>query len=599
MLVLLNKTVSKSLRMKLLSGFIAALLMILNLSCAQSKQAQSRTLPNIAIDCNESDWDPYAGTFHVNITYHGTSSPIDTSTLNVIVNNNNVTSALTITADSAAGVITGLSNTCDGVNVFVTIKDKAGTLASASCNVPALAINYPANNSVIDDPLPAVAVVYATYTTNTGFSVSMDGTDITGICTTGNTSATCQIPFGQYITPPGMHSISTHRCFAGGGPCCDKSSAFTFSPPVPSVNILNPSSGYISSTTADISVLFSDTTNKLGLDPNTYNILVNGSNVTGSFTTTVYSTLSGYGYPSTPTSFTARGSVPLGVVINNTIQASVTNLFYGITGTASKDFTVDSTPPLLTIAQPVSGSASGPNLPYFIYQNISLPYEADYSDSGSGVNISSFKINVNGAAGTVNATDVSATGALPVTLPVNSGSSGTGTFTINAQVSDNAGNIASANSVITLSLANIGIGSASVSAGTLFTIPVNVFIDPANIYGLGSYSIYVSFNSNIISFQSASGSSSSLASQGVAYSPQFVNMPFVTDLALGEDNIYSSTTAGGGFQSPVGLFNIANLTFYAFSSGTTDLTITVILLQDTTGSSLPQSNVQSGTVTVQ
>jgi hypothetical protein len=576
-------------------GILAILSLILLFSCVNNSQVHNNTLPSISIECKASDWDPYNGTFNLKISYKGTSSSVNVSTLDVIVNNRDVTSLLTINTDSAAGLITGLTNTCDGVNVFATIKDQAGTSTSASCSLPALTIYYPENGSVINDPLPDILLAYDYRTTNSGFSVTMDQTSITGLCQTTTTSASCQKPIGQYITPQGTHSISAHRCFANNGPCCDTSATFTFIPPIPLVTILSPS-GYIGSTNANINILFSDTTNKLGLDLNTYNILVDGNNVTNQFSTSINSTLSRYGYSSTPTSFTAQGNIAVSSQTTHTIQASVTDLFYNTIGTASQTFSIDTTPPSLSIVQPISGSTSGSNLPYYIYPSVSLPYQVNYSDTQSGVNPSSFKININGVEGTVSATSISATGILSATLPVSSGSNGTGIYTINATVSDNAGNTATTSSVITLSLANIGIGSASVNTGSTFVVPINVFIDPSYPYGLGSYSIYINFNQSILNFVSVNGSVSGYP--GVAYSPQFLNPPsyYLTSSGI---NINSSTTAGGGFAAPVGLFNIANITFYAASPGTTTLTIIVTSMNDTTGAALPSNRVQSGTVTVQ
>ena len=576
---------------------VVSLIFMVIISCTNNSAVHNKSIPLMSIDCQASDWDPYSGTYQLNISYTGTDSPVNASTLNVLVNGMTVTSQLSIHSDRATGTITGL-NTCDGVNVFATIADNTGTLTSASCSLPALAIQYPANGSTIDDPLPVISIAYDYRTTGTGFTVGMDTNSITSLCGSSlSTGTECQKPLGQYITPPGTHSISAYRCFAPAGPCCDKTSVFTFIPPVPSVSILSPSD-YIGSAGADATILFSDTTNKLGLDPNTFSILVNGSNVTGSFTTSVNSTLPGFS--STPTSFTVRGSVSPGSIVNNSLQASVTNLYYGVTGSADRSFTVDSTPPVLTIAQPVSGSASGGTsgtvLPYFIYPDQVLPYEVTYSDTQSGVNPSSFGITANGVAGMVSATSISATGSLPVTLPLTGGSDGTGIYTISAQVSDNVGNIGYGNSVITLSLANIGIDSASVASGTQFIVPVNVFIDPSHPYGLGSYNISINFNQSILNFVSVSGSTSGYP--GVAYTPYFTTLPnyYLTSSGIG---INSATTAGGGFPAPVGLFNLANLTFYAASPGITSLTIIVNTLDDTTGAAVPSSRVQPGTVTVQ
>ena len=566
------------------------------LSCTPSP-VHNKSVPVLSIQCQPADWDPYTGRFHLNSSYQGTSAPVNASTLYVTVNGTPVTSQLTIDTDAASGTMTGL-NVCDGVNVFATIQDNSGALTSASCSLPALVINYPANGSTINDPLPGISMVYDPRTTNTGFTVTMDTVAMTSLCSSGvSTGTVCQQPMGEYITPPGTHSISVHRCFAGGAPCCDKSSSFTFVPPVPQVSILSPS-GYIGSGSAGVSLLFSDTTNLLGLDTGTYTVLLDGNNVTGSLATLTTSTLTGF--PSTPTSFTAQGSVGIGSQPTHSLQASVTNLFYSTTGTAVQTFSLDTTPPSLQFLQPVSGSTSGGTagtvLPYFIYPSATIPYEVTYSDTQSGVNPSSFAITASGAPGTVSATGISATGTVPVTLPVSSGSDGSGTYTMTAQVSDNVGNTGFANSVITLSLANIGIGGAVVSPATTFTVPINTFIDPSHAYGLGSYDIAVSFNQSVVSFVSVAGSLSGYP--GVLYAPEFYASPNYYQTVSGID-INASTSAGGGFTAPVGLFNLANLTFYAVSAGTTTLTITVNAFRDTTGAALPANRVQSGTVTVQ
>ena len=551
----------------------------------------------MTIDCQASDWDPYTGTFQLSIAYKGTSSPVNSSTLNVTVNGQTVTPQLTINTDIATGTITGL-NTCDGVNVFATIADNSGTITSASCSLPALEINYPANGSTINDPLPAISIAYDPRTTGTGFTVGMDTDTITSLCSSSITTGTvCQKPIGEYITPPGTHSIHAYRCFSGGSPCCDKTSTFTFVPPVPEVSILSPS-GYVGTGSAGANVLFSDTTSKLGLNTGTEAVYLDGNNVTGVLSTATTGTLPGF--PSTPTSFTAQGSIAVSSQSSHTLQASVSNLFYNTTGTASRTFTVDTTPPSITFVQPISGSTSGGTsgtaLPYFIYPAATIPYEVTYNDTQSGVNPSSFGILANGVPGTASATSISATGTLPVTLPVSSGSNGSTACTISAQVSDNVGNTGSANSVITLSLANIGIDNAAVTTTSEFTVPINVFIDPSHGYGLGSYDIAISFNQSVLSFVSVTGSVTGYP--GVNYAPEFYATPNYYQTSSGID-INAMTTAGGGFTAPVGLFNVANLTFDAASAGTTTLTITINYFHDTTGSVLPAGRVQNGTVTVQ
>jgi len=216
-----------------------------------------------------------------------------------------------------------------------------------------------------------------------------------------------------------------------------------------------------------------------------------------------------------------------------------------------------------------------------------------YSDALSGIDIASIGVSLTGS-GTVSfsAGPSGATGNLFLSIPTTAGSDGSGNFIVQASIKDKAGNQAQAGSSITLTLAHLGAGNATVASGSYFSIPINVYLDPSWSYGLGSYDIQVSFTSSTISYNSVSGSDPA----NPAYAYEFGLTP--SNIGFPYPEIVSSNSQGSGATSPKGLLNIANLRFQALSPGSTTVILTIIYLRDSMGDPIPSLRIQSGIVTV-
>lgn len=110
----------------------------------------------------------------------------------------------------------------------------------------------------------------------------------------------------------------------------------------------------------------------------------------------------------------------------------------GNSAQANWSFTVDATPPLIDITQPLDGSTISTNAPLITIT---------YNDAESGVNLSSLQILINGADKTslFTVTDTQASCQIPETDPLPEGES-----TIQASISDLAGNQSSTSSTFTV-----------------------------------------------------------------------------------------------------------------------------------------------------
>lgn len=244
----------------------------------------------------------------------------------------------------------------------------------------------------------------------------------------------------------------------------------------------------------------------------------------------------------------------------------------------------------ISIAQPPNGMTSGSGgTPYYIKNDVILPLSIYYTDTVSGIVLTSLTVSLTGS-GTLsfNAGPISATGSLLLSIPTSAGSDGTKNFLVQASIKNDAGDQAQAGSSFTLTLAQLGAGNAVTGSGSTFSIPINVYLDPSWSYGLGSYDITVNFNTTYLSWVSVSGSSSS---------SEFSLAPGFTPISAGSYQIYASNTTSS--TSPKGLINIANVTFQAaVITGTTQVSFGNITLLDYNSSPIPKTRIQSGSIRV-
>jgi len=542
--------------------------------------------PNISVVCEETQWNPSGGSFQVSISYSDEKG-LDINSLIVTLNGADVKAKLSIGGEGASGNITEIP-ACSGVHLAASIKNTGGLSASAYCDLEALKIASPQTQTTISDPLPDFVFFHDSRTDAVSFSVIYDGKDISSRCAGNLTSTTCLL--GSYVTPTGTHGFQAERCFSGGGPCCSVSSQFLFTPPVPRVTIRSPKR-FNAALSVPLDLFYEDTSRVLGLSSTTATL--DGTSITLTLAYTISETVPGF--PQSPTSFTATGvSAPLSESSGHILAASATDGIYSQTGSASLSFTVDITNPIINIIEPQNGLSSPPGtgFTYFVSKDFTQPLSITYSDTLSGIDLASIGVSLTGS-GTVSFSSgpSGATGNLYLSIPTSAGSDGSGNFIIQASIKDMAGNQAQAGSSITLTLAHLGAGSASVTSGSYFSIPINVYLDPSWPSVLGSYNIQVSYD-NTISFVSVSGSDPA----NPAYASEFAVTPSNIDFPLPQ--IVSSNSQGSGALSPKGLINIANLGFWASSTGSTTVSLSIVNLCDSTGASIPATRIQSGNVTV-
>jgi len=366
------------------------------------------------------------------------------------------------------------------------------------------------------------------------------------------------------------------------------SSQFIFEPPVPQVTIRSPKK-YIATLNVPVDLFYDDTSRVLGLSSTTATL----DSIPLTLAYTVSSTVPGFSQ--SPTSFTATGNYIFTEGANRLLSASATDRIYSQTGSTSLSFTVDVTNPSIGISQPPNGMTTcdigGP--PYCVVRDVTLPLSISYSDALSGIDQTSLMVSLTGSGTvSVSAGPSSATGSLLLSIPTSSESDGSGNFIVQASIKDMAGNLAQANFSVTLTLSHLGAGSKTIAQGSTFSILINVYLDPSSTYGLGSYDIQLSYNSSIISFVSASGSDPA----NPAYAPEFSAPP--QNIGAGFPQLVSSNSLGSNAATPKGLINIANVRFNALNTGTTQVSLSIVYLRDSTGVSIPASRIQSGSITV-
>ncbi len=293
----------------------------------------------------------------------------------------------------------------------------------------------------------------------------------------------------------------------------------------------------------------------------------------------------------------------------NTLTATATDCA-GRTGEHEIKIYLDLSPRII-ITEPADGSTSGTGgFPYLANITTSIvisgnhfvvaeiPFVATFIDySGTGINTLSFTVTVNSqdGAGPTTQTDSAksngitvngVSGILTISLPVEAGSDGLAAgVVITANVDDNDGATPTGQdiSTITAQLAHISIPEVTVSSSTI-RVPVNIFIDPANIApvlvdgvtvdGFGGYDLVISWTQTTATLESLEGSKI-----GGFYCENFSVLPRSPNDPDGDGAV---TVSGGTarfngavtFSSPTkpkGFFNAANLIFAV--TGDTDITI--------------------------
>ncbi|HLX07841.1 MAG TPA: DNRLRE domain-containing protein, partial [Thermoanaerobaculia bacterium] len=300
---------------------------------------------------------------------------------------------------------------------------------------PALAITSP-SQPVINNPTPAITVTYSdsgSGVDTSTLSITLDGAALAG-CIAGAASASCTSP----TLAPGGHTLAaTIRDRAGNA--ARASFSFTFAPDTgPVISALAPAAGSLVNTAQPtLSAIFADAGS--AIDPASFRLTVDGVDQSAAAQVTA----AGFAFiPAAPLAEGAHGAV---VQIANQL---------GQTVQAPMGFTVDTIPPSLAISAPDAAN------------NASLgQLTVTYGDAGSGVDLTTLQITLDGVSLTAGCT-VSAASASCVPQPQPEG-----LHVISATLDDRAGNMAAANLTYEVVLAPPTVILATPADGSLVRQP--------------------------------------------------------------------------------------------------------------------------------
>src|SRR5712692_6991220 len=318
---------------------------------------------------------PATGTFintnvpSIRIQYQGPN--LDLSTFQVLINGVDRSGLFSKGANEADATLTASTALLNGANQIVAnLKNLAGTqgMASSSFNVdtiaPVITINQPANGSHAGVSSVGVNVSYSDDQALdlTTFQASLDGNPLTlSIAPAAATGTLTGLPDGNHTITTSIKDKAGHSTTA--------TSNFSVDTAIPVIHITVPVDGsFVATLSPHVNVTYSDP----DLALSTLKITSNGHDITSLFTV---------GPSSASADLTGAASVGQGA---NTLTAQISDLS-GHTGNASSSFTVDTILP--------SGSITSPPA---ITNSATPSLQATYSDSGSGIDLTSVHVFVDG-----------------------------------------------------------------------------------------------------------------------------------------------------------------------------------------------------------
>jgi hypothetical protein len=362
------------------------------------------------------------------IQYSDSGSGVNTDTLQVLLDGVDVTSSFSKGVTSAAGTLATPTGLSEGPHTLqVTVADKAGNpsvAASASFQVdvtPATAsFSSPVNNSFISNTQPALVLDYS----DSGSGVNIASvhiflqqgtateTEITSSFKVGPTQATASLSAASALTQ-GSYRLRAQLSDNAGNPT-PAFSAFQVDIIPPTYTILSPPGGSsINTATPSFEVNYQDDSS--GVDPSKFAVRVDGIDRTADFTSADLHAMGAL----QPTEALADGTHQVEVTVVDRAGNTATII--------PQSFLVDTIAPVISITTAaVNGTTT----------NALLPISVSYSDAGSGVDVTSLHVLIDGVdqttAFTPTATGASGVPAAPL---------GAGLHTITATIRDLAGNI--------------------------------------------------------------------------------------------------------------------------------------------------------------
>jgi hypothetical protein len=389
------------------------------------------------------------------------ASGVDVSTLQVLLDGVDRTSLFTVrSSDASWDVPSGLALS-EGVHaVTASIKDRAGNLGTTTASFsvdltpPQIQILAPAAGAYLNTATPLVQIQYQdSFALDlSSFKVLVNGTDQTAAFTktAGGATGTPSLPTGGNLI------VAQIKDLAGNASSAQVSFIVDTQPPT--LSFVHPAAAsYVSTSTVTVSLQYAD---DQALDLTSLKVLLDSSPV-----------IMGIPGPSG-----ATGSVGPLADGPHSLSASIADRA-GNRTTAGASFVVDTTPPAIAVTRPLPGS---------ILNSTNTGASVTFSDA-DGVVLSSFKATLNGADVTSSFTAMpgSASGALSG-LPQ-------GPNTLQAQISDVAGNVGTARSTFTVdSVPPTGtIVAPQPLVGTALPIIQATYADPAPGTGVNPGSVQV------------------------------------------------------------------------------------------------------------
>jgi hypothetical protein len=306
---------------------------------------------------------------------------------------------------------------------------------------PSVAIESPSDGSFLGSAKPPVVARYTDGESGidtTAVALFLDGVDRTDQAEVTSSGLTFPLPDDDL--PDGPHSVLV-RIGDVAGNLAQAGVTFTLDSAPPEVAIVSPAGPIVNDETAPlITVTFADAL--AGIEPSSLRVQVNGSEITGACVVVTGE---------------ARCAPPALAAGEHSVRASVADIA-GNVGIASHTFTLvlDQTPPELAIVAPAGPVVLGDATP---------EVRATYADTGSGIDLASLQILVDGNAITAGC----AVG--PAEAVCEAPVLGRGSHIVAAAVADLPGNTASATLAIAVSLP-VEIGLTAPLPDTVVGVPV-------------------------------------------------------------------------------------------------------------------------------
>jgi len=360
------------------------------------------------------------------VQYSDSGSGIDPTSVHITLDGVDVTGSFGVSSSSATGTLGAGSGLSEGPHQFaVTVADKAGNNAQPSVSFlvdvtpPVAAFSSPADGTFINNPQPTITLAYSDSVSGVDQSsihiFLQQGTgaeaEITSLFTFSGGQATAIIPASSPLTPGTYHLRATVADKAGNQ--TPVNAAFVLDTVAPTYTIQTPAANaFLNTSTPTFTVVYQDDSS--GVDTSKFALRVDGIDRTNRFTVTATGA-SGVLQPS--------DALPDGT---HQVEVTVVDLAGNSAPIVPQSFLVDTVPPVISISAPLAASFTNNNHP-----SISVTY----SDTGSGIDVTTLQVLIDGVDHTTEftATATGATGSPAAALL-------DGSHTISASIKDLAGN---------------------------------------------------------------------------------------------------------------------------------------------------------------